>query len=57
MGLTPVMLWLACLIAVRNQRILTTYQAREEDTARRAATGKPPRTRTHHRARAAAAPP
>ena len=29
MGLTPLMLWLACLLAVRNQRILTAWNARQ----------------------------
>ena len=41
MGLTPVMLWLACLLAVRNQRILTAWNARQNDNARRAAAGLP----------------
>ena len=45
MGLTPIMLWLACLLAVRNQRILTTWNARQADDARRAAAGLPPKTR------------
>ena len=61
MGLTPITLWLACLLAVRNQRILTAWDARQADDARRAAAGLPPKTR--HRRRktlaslAAAAPP
>ena len=42
MGLTPIMLWLACLLAVRNQRILTAWDARQADDARRAAAGLPP---------------
>jgi len=29
MGPTPLMLWLACLLAVRNQRILTAWDARQ----------------------------
>ena len=45
MGLAPLMLWLACLMAVRNQRILTAWDARQDDNARRAAAGLPPRTR------------
>ena len=62
MGLTPLMLRLACLLAVRNQRILTAWNARQADDARRAAAGLPPRTRRRRRkARAslaaAAAPP
>ena len=38
MGLTPLMLWLACLLAVRNQRILTAWNARQ-------ARQRPPRRR------------
>ena len=49
MGLTPVMLWLACLLAVRNQRILTAWNARQNDNARRAAAGLPPKTRKRRR--------
>jgi hypothetical protein len=49
MGLTPLMLWLACLLDVRNQRILTAWAARQDDTARRAAAGLPPRTRRRRR--------
>ena len=48
-GLTPLMLWLACLLAVRNQRILTAWTARQDDNARRAAAGLPPRTRRRRR--------
>ena len=48
MGLTPLMLWLACLLVVRNQRILTTWDARQADDARRAA-GLPPRARRRRR--------
>ena len=40
MGLTPIMLWLACLLAVRNQRILDRLgRPLEADDARRAAAG------------------
>jgi hypothetical protein len=49
MGLTPVMLWLACLLAVRNQRILTAWNARQADDTRRAAAGLPPKTRRRRR--------
>jgi hypothetical protein len=56
MGLTPLTLWLACLMTVRNQRILTAWQARQDDTARRAAKGLPPRTRKRRRAPAGTAP-
>jgi len=49
MGLTPLTLWLACLLAVRNQRILTAWDARQDDNARRAAAGLPPKTRKRRR--------
>jgi len=49
MGLAPLMLWLTCLLAVRNQRILTAWDARQADNARRAAAGLPPRTRRRRR--------
>ena len=48
-GLAPLMLWLACLLAVRNQRILTAWNARQDDDARRAAAGLPPKTRRRRR--------
>ena len=61
MGLTPIMLWLTCLLAVRNQRILTAWDNRQRDDARRAATGLPPKTRRRRRktlaSLTAAAPP
>jgi len=59
-GLTPLCLWLACLLTVRNQRILAAFDARQADNARRAAAGLPPRTRRRRRttlASLAAAPP
>jgi hypothetical protein len=49
MGLTPTMLWLACLLVTRNQRILTAWDARQHDNARRAAADLPPRTRRRRR--------
>ena len=49
MGLTPLMLWIACLLVVRNQRILTALDARQADNARRAAAGLPPQTRRRRR--------
>jgi hypothetical protein len=49
MGLAPLTLWLACLLAVRNQRILAAWDARQADTARRAAAGLPPKTRKRRR--------
>ena len=61
MGLTPLMLWLACLLAVRNQRILAAWDARQADDTRRAAAGLPPKTRRRRRktlaSLATAAPP
>jgi hypothetical protein len=60
MGLAPITLWIACLLAVRNQRIIAAYQARQADNARRAATGLPPRRRKRRRTSLdglAAAPP
>jgi hypothetical protein len=48
-GLTPLMLWLTCLMAVRNQRIHDAWNARQEDSARRAAAGLPPKTRRRRR--------
>ena len=49
MGLTPLAFWLACLHAVRNQRILAAWNARQDDNQRRAAAGLPPRTRKRRR--------
>jgi hypothetical protein len=49
MGVTPLTLWLACLLTVRNQRILAAWDARQADTARRAAAGLPPKTRKRRR--------
>jgi hypothetical protein len=48
-GLTPLILWLNCLLAVRNQRTLTAFDTRQADTARRAELGLPPRTRKRRR--------
>jgi hypothetical protein len=48
-GLTPLYLWLACLLTIRNQRILTAWDARQADNARRAAAGLPPKTRRRRR--------
>jgi hypothetical protein len=60
MGLTPIALWLACLLAIRNQRILAAWNTRQEQNMRRAAAGLPPQTRRRRRktlASMAAAPP
>jgi len=54
MGLTPLMLFTATLLAVRNQRILDAWNARQEENARRAARGLPPRTRKRRRKTTAA---
>jgi hypothetical protein len=49
MGLAPPALWLACLHAARNQRILTAASTRQAENTRRAAAGLPPRTRKRRR--------
>jgi hypothetical protein len=49
MGLTPLALWIACLLPVRNQRTLDAYDARQADSAQRAAAGLPPKTRKRRR--------
>jgi hypothetical protein len=59
-GLTPLTLWLACALAIRNQRTLTAWDTRQHDNTRRAAAGQPPRTRKRRRttlASLAAGPP
>jgi hypothetical protein len=48
-GLTTIMLWTACLLAIRNQRILTAWNKRQQENTRRAAAGLPPRTRRKRR--------
>jgi hypothetical protein len=59
MGLTPLTLWLACLLAIRNQRILTAWDTRQAEDLHRAAAGLPPKTRRRRRQTLAslAAPP
>ena len=49
MGLTPLMLFTTTLLVVRNQRILTAWDARQAENQRRAAAGLPPRTRRRRR--------
>jgi hypothetical protein len=49
MGLVPLTLWTACLLTVRNQRILATWQNRQADNTSRAARGLPPRPRRRRR--------
>ncbi len=59
-GLVPIALWLACLLAIRNQRILRAFTKRQADDTRRAAAGLPPKTRKRRRqtlASPAAGPP
>jgi hypothetical protein len=59
-GLTPLALWIACLLTVRNQRTLASWNTRQAGNARRATAGLPPRTRKRRRtalAELAAAPP
>ena len=60
MGLAPLMLAVTCLLVARNQRILAAWNARQEDSQRRAAAGLPPKTRKRRRktlAGLAAGPP
>jgi hypothetical protein len=49
MGLAPLMLFTTILLTVRNQRILDAWNARQQDNARRAARGLPPKTRKRRR--------
>jgi hypothetical protein len=49
MGLAPRLLFTTSLIIARNQRITTAWDKRQEDNARRAAAGLPPRTRRRRR--------
>ena len=49
MGLTPLTLFTVTLLIVRNQRILTAWDARQAENTRRAAAGLPPRTRKRRR--------
>jgi hypothetical protein len=48
-GLAPLMLFTVTLLVVRNQRILAAWNARQEENARRAARGLPPKTRRRRR--------
>ena len=61
MGLAPLTLFTACLLVVRNRRILAAWNTRQAENARRAARGLPPKTRRRRRkaltAAAPAAPP
>jgi hypothetical protein len=59
MGLAPLMLFTVTLLVVRNQRILTAWNTRQEENQQRAARGLPPKTRRRRRKTLAAlaAPP
>ena len=59
MGLAPLMLFTVTLLIARNQRIITAWHARQDENARRAARGLPPKTRKRRRKTLAAlaAPP
>jgi hypothetical protein len=48
-GLTPLMLFTATILVVRNQRVLAAWDTRQEENARRAARGLPPKTRKRRR--------
>ena len=55
-GLTPLLLWLSCLMVVRNQRTVHAFQARQHDDTRRAAAGQQqPRARRRRTSLAAPA--
>jgi hypothetical protein len=49
MGPAPLMLFTTTLLAVRNQRILAAWNARQQENQRRAAEGLPPKTRRRRR--------
>ena len=49
MGLAPLMLFTATLLTARNQHILTAWDARQHESARRAAAGLPQKTRRRRR--------
>ena len=49
MSLAPLMLFTTTLLIVRNQRILAAWDIRQQENARRAAKGLPPKTRRRRR--------
>jgi hypothetical protein len=49
MGLAPLLLFTTTLLIVRNQRILTAWNARQQENTRRATQDLPPRTRRRRR--------
>ena len=60
MGLALLMPFITNLLIVRNQRIVTAWEARQQENERRAARGLPPKTRRRRRKTLAiltAAPP
>ena len=48
-GLAPVMLMLACVLVVRNDRAIRAFEERQADDASRIANGLPPKTRKRRR--------
>jgi hypothetical protein len=48
-GLAPLLLFTTTLLTARNQRILTAWNARQQENQRRATQGLPPRTRRRRR--------
>ena len=49
MGLAPLMLLTTTLLIVRNQRIITAWNTRQDENTRRASQGLPPKTRRRRR--------
>ncbi|MGO9909996.1 MAG: hypothetical protein ACLPQS_02365, partial [Acidimicrobiales bacterium] len=49
MGLTPIMLFLACVVVVRNDRITRAFEEHEVDALARQMSGRPPRSRRRRR--------
>jgi hypothetical protein len=49
MGLTPLTLFSITALTVRNQRVITAWDTRQQHDARRAAAGLPPKTRRRRR--------
>ncbi|HEX4127003.1 MAG TPA: hypothetical protein VHX67_05435 [Acidimicrobiales bacterium] len=49
MGLVPMTVMLSCLMVVRNQRVLASFEARAVEDQRRAAQGLPAKTRRRRR--------
>jgi hypothetical protein len=49
MGLAPLLIFLTCCLAARNLRVTGAFEARQAQTARRAAAGLPPKQRRRRR--------